>query len=328
MEYCSPSGAPIAPALGVPSIFGAVRVGLALGGGSVRGFAHLGFLKVLIAEGIEVHCVAGTSSGAIVGAVFAAGRDLNEVERITLRTNWRRLADFTLGGGGFVRGERLMAFLREIVEDRNLEEFRPALAITAVDLAVGELVVFQSGSVLRALRASISLPGIFVPVREENRLLVDGGILNNVPADIARRMGAEVVVAVDVACPQGRPAVEPIQRRRLGRDWNASTEELATMEDLPELVGLGQYGPKEIPNRMSRADLLRRSYEVMKNSLTRAHMQEADLIVRPNVHGVASFDFRQAERCIRAGEAAARAALPAIRRLVAEGAPVAGVPHP
>lgn len=181
-----------------------VRIGLALGGGGMRGLAHVGVLKVLDAEGIRAGYLAGTSIGAMVAAAYAAGHSAADIEAEVLRLNQPaeaiRLLDWLPSRRGLMKGEGIVAFLDSLLgEGCTFADLEKALAVTATDLLAGEERVFREGSVVDAVRASIAIPGIFTPVEREGRLYVDGGLLNNVPADVARDLGADVVIAVDVA---------------------------------------------------------------------------------------------------------------------------------
>ncbi|MBM4465654.1 MAG: patatin-like phospholipase family protein [Chloroflexi bacterium] len=174
------------------------KVGLALSGGSVRGAAHLGVLEVLEREGIRPDYVAGVSAGSAVGAVFCAGLDLDEIKRIALGLQWRKLGRVTRPGLGFFDGKRLEEYVEEIIGPLRFEELEIPLATVAVDIVRGELVVLKEGPVAPAVRASCALPGIFTPAESEEQILVDGGVLNNLPVSVVRDMGADYVIAVDL----------------------------------------------------------------------------------------------------------------------------------
>ena len=174
------------------------RIGLALGGGVARGLAHIGVLKVLEEEGIRVGCVAGTSAGSLVGALFCHGLDWRQIRELAMGVEWKDLVSFLPTRLGFARTGRLEEKLEELLGGARFEDLAVPLRAVAVDIANGEEVVLDRGPVARAVRASCSLPGIFEPTPWEERLLVDGGLINDVPADVAAAMGAECVVAVDL----------------------------------------------------------------------------------------------------------------------------------
>ncbi|ATW26976.1 patatin-like phospholipase family protein [Candidatus Formimonas warabiya] len=175
------------------------KIGLALGGGGIRGFAHLGVLKILKQYHIPVHMIAGTSSGAMAAALYALGADLDMTEKIFLSLNWKSLVKVGLHRTGFVDGRNLMELMRMVTKDKNIEETAIPLRIVAVDLIKRETVVFDQGKIADAVRASIAIPGIFTPVQKEGRLLVDGFVLNGCPGDVVRDMGADIIIAVNLS---------------------------------------------------------------------------------------------------------------------------------
>ncbi|HHW15675.1 MAG TPA: patatin family protein [Firmicutes bacterium] len=174
------------------------RVGLALGAGAARGLAHLGVLEVLEREGIPIDFVAGTSAGAVVGGVYAAGGDVVRTQGLACSLDWDHLVKVVLPRLGFVRADQLLELVRLLTKGKTFAQLRTPFAAVAVDIERGEEVVLEEGPVAEAILASASVPGVFEPQRWNGRLLVDGGLLNRVPVDVARRHGADVVIAVDV----------------------------------------------------------------------------------------------------------------------------------
>jgi len=173
-------------------------VGLALGGGSARGLAHLGVLKVLLKNNIPIDLVAGTSIGALIGAVYALGCPLKKVEERALNLKWWDLADFAISKIGFLEGRNLENMIKELIEEKAFRNLKKPLSIVCTDIENGEEVVYNSGRLYRVIRASCSVPGIFIPIRISGKLLVDGGLKSNVPTEVAKRMGASYVIASDV----------------------------------------------------------------------------------------------------------------------------------
>ena len=213
---CAPAPPPAPPPVPtpaptpVPTREVPAKVGLALGGGGARGFAEIGVLRVLEQEKIPISFVAGTSVGSLIGALYAdTGRVLDaEFHAVSVTEedlfDYRALAVFS---GGFVKGERLRAFLGANLKNRSIEQMKVPFAAVAVDVAAGKAVVFRRGPVAPAVHASCAIPGVFVPVEIGGRTYVDGGVVNPVPADVVRSMGADVVVAV--AIPALTPATVP-----------------------------------------------------------------------------------------------------------------------
>lgn len=176
------------------------RIAWALGAGGARGLAHLGVLQVLEEEGIPVDFLTGTSMGAVVAVFYASGVNLKYLSQLAEYISWENLWDLSFPRMGLVNGERIMSVFRLLTKAKRLEELRPPVWVVATDLITGEEVVFKEGEVELAVRASISIPGIFTPVKDGERLLVDGGVVAGVPVGAARKMGADLVIAVNVAC--------------------------------------------------------------------------------------------------------------------------------
>lgn len=186
------------------------RVGLALGGGGARGFAEIGVIRALEREKVPIDLVVGTSVGSLIGALYAdTGKSL-DLEFSALTVTNEDLFDYkalAILSGGFVKGERLEEFLAVRLRNSQIEQLALPFAAVATELRTGETVVFDRGPVARAVHASAAIPGVFVPVTVEGRVFVDGGVTNPVPADVARRLGADVVIAV--AIPKAVPARAP-----------------------------------------------------------------------------------------------------------------------
>jgi NTE family protein len=175
------------------------KIGLALGSGGARGFAHLGVIKVLKDEGIPIHLIAGSSMGALVGCFYGAGIEMDRLYKLSTAFKRKYFLDFTVPKMGFITGKKVKEFIKVFTHGKNIEELSIPLGVVATDLLTGEKVVFRNGPVSDAVRASISIPGIFVPEKYNGRILVDGGVSDRVPVSVAREMGADIVIAVDVS---------------------------------------------------------------------------------------------------------------------------------
>lgn len=182
-----------------PIVIPEPRIALVLGGGAAKGFAHVGVIKALEAHGISPEMVVGTSAGSVVGSLYAAGYDGFELQRISLSMNEDAVRDWVLPNRGFIRGDALQAFINEAVQNRPIQVLNRKLAVVATDLQTGEPMVFQSGNTGMAVRASSSVPGIFQPVKIGTREYVDGGLVSPVPVRIARGLGADIVIAVNIS---------------------------------------------------------------------------------------------------------------------------------
>ena len=186
------------------------KIGLALGSGGARGFAHIGLLKELDKEGIKVDCIAGSSMGALMGSFYASGSDLELLEKVSLQFKRKYFLDWTVPKMGFVAGKKIEEYIRLFTKNKKLEDLSIPLAVIATDIERGEKVVFKDGPVYEAVRASIAVPGIFVPKRIGGRLLVDGGVIDRVPVSVVREMGADIVIACDVSSSHEESKVESI----------------------------------------------------------------------------------------------------------------------
>ena len=271
------------------------RTGLVLGGGGARGLAHIGVLRVLEREGIQIDCLAGTSMGGLVGELYAAGVPLPEVEGEVLRLGELRelirLIDVNISAAGLsIRGRRIYNYMADLLgEDLTFADLNIPMAMPSVDIITGRKVVMQGGKVIDAVRATISIPGIFEPAELADFRLVDGGVLDNVPVDIARELGATRTIAVDVlpdysVNAPGEPVVEP-----------------------------GLILPFAPPQLSETYQVLM----IMISALTRRNLSEypPDVLIRPELDaGVTLLSgFHRATEIIAAGEAAAMAALPDLR---------------
>jgi NTE family protein len=269
------------------------KIGLALGGGGARGAAHIGVLKVLEEARIPIDILAGTSMGGIVAAPYAAGfsarQIADEAHRLSAPTNLFKLVDWIPTTKGILQGQAVYDYLAEqLGEDLTFAELYRKLALTAVDLKTGQEVILDSGPVIDAVRATMAIPGMISPVEWEGHKLVDGGILNNVPADLARRMGADIVIAVDVSV--GRLITDP--------DSGLNAEQAIRSAVLPSFA-LDMW----------------RAQAIMMQEIVRYKLQASppDVLISPKVPpDVTTFSFNRVSELIDLGETAARKALPRI----------------
>ncbi|SMO46543.1 patatin-like phospholipase family protein [Melghirimyces algeriensis] len=212
------------------------KVGLALGSGGARGMAHIGVLKVLKREGIPIDCIAGSSIGSLVGAIYAHGHDLDMIESLAVHLKRNVWLDPTIPRRGFITGKKVKELIRLLTHDKNLEDLSLPMAVVATDLTKRERVVFRTGPVSFAVRASISIPGIFEPVYWKGRTLVDGGVIDRIPISVVQEMDADVIIAVDVV-----PGATSVRIKNI---FDVITQTLSVME-------------REILNqRLLRADIL------------------------------------------------------------------------
>ena len=184
------------------------RIALVLGGGAAKGFAHIGVIKALAAQGIEADVLAGTSVGSMVAALYGSGLDGFALQRLALDMKESMISDWSMPDRGFLRGEALQDYVNRMVRNKTIDQLPRKVAIVATDLRSGQEVVFERGDTGLAVRASSSVPGVFQPVRIGGREYVDGGLVSPVPVKVARRLGADFVIAVDIST---RPGDKPVR---------------------------------------------------------------------------------------------------------------------
>jgi NTE family protein len=219
-------------------------VALALGGGGTRGFAHIGVIKALEKAGIVPDIVTGASSGAVVAALYAGGHAPADLERIALELNQGDLLDFVLFGDGWIRGEALQAFVNRQVQDRPIEKLAKPFAVVVTAARSGRMAVFNRGDTGLAVRASASVPNLFIPPVINGEAYLDGGLTSPVPARLARAMGADIVIAVDVSWFTLARAADPDSMAQHGR--GARYPHLVTELDAADIV----VAPRTVRARM------------------------------------------------------------------------------
>lgn len=296
------------------------RVGLALGSGSARGWAHIGVLRALHDAGIEPDVVCGTSVGALVGAIYVHG-DLADFERWVTSLTWKgvvALLDFTLEGG-LIKGERLMAFLSRHLRDETIEQLPKPFAAVATELETGNEVWLRQGRVVDAVRASIALPGLFAPARHEGQVLVDGGLVNPVPVTLARALGADFVIGVDLnADLVGRHLQPPRSYRQALAESSAQGKRGAWLTQLKATLGLGGDAGDALPSLL---DVMASSINIMQVRVTRSRLagEPADLLVQPRLAHIGIMDYDRGRAAIDEGRRAAAEALARLRQPEAGG---------
>jgi NTE family protein len=283
------------------------RIGLALGSGSARGLAHIGVLRALKEANITVDLVAGTSMGAVIGAVFASGK-LDGLSARLCNLDWPgivALLDPVFPRSGLIDGQRVAEFVRAHVPSAHIEDLLLPFAAVATDLMTGEAVVATAGDLTEAVRASIAVPGIVTPVRSNGRILVDGGLVNPVPVSVARAMGADLVIAVDlnhdiVAGRLSRPVARanghaPIMARLLESLQAINSPVLAQFE-----AWLNKAPLEPLPGIF---DVLLASLYIMQARVTEAALQQdrPEILIQPPLGAVRFMEFDRAEEIIDIG---------------------------
>ncbi|MGH6627711.1 MAG: patatin-like phospholipase family protein [Burkholderiaceae bacterium] len=262
---------PVGPAVKRPP-----RIGLALGGGAARGFAHVGVIQVLEEAGIRPDLVVGTSAGSLVASIYASGKTGAQLQQVAETMEEAAITDWTLPifSRGVLRGDALARYVNQQVAGKLIENMPLPLGIVATDLNSGQGVLFQRGDTGTAVRASSAVPSVFQPVKIGGREYVDGGLVSPVPVHYARQMGAELVIAVDISsAPEGNPAGDSLQ-------------------------------------------ILLQTFAIMGKSINHFELRDADLVVRPSLVGVKSADFAAKRRAIEAGRLAMQQLVPQLKTTI------------
>jgi predicted acylesterase/phospholipase RssA len=317
------------------------KVGYALGGGVARGLFHIGVLSVLEENKISPDVIVGTSMGAIVGAMYASGLSAKEIKDIALDFDWRqliRLADVTFPINGLIRGKRINALLKSLLKDITFENIKTPFACVATDITTGEQVVLSEGSLIESIRASISLPSIFTPVRVGNRYLVDGGLVNVVPISVCREMGADYVIGVNVIPVPAetvslQEAYETYYNYRQQKSGGNRFKQSATIK---KITGGGSYvwragkgiynhlveraekrNQKNYPSDSSPipvkeprfTEVISQALSIVEYRIAMENLRDADVAITPFGGNIGFWQFNRVADAINAGEIAARLAL-------------------
>ncbi len=304
-------------------------VGLALGAGGARGLAHIGVIKALTRAEIPIDCIAGVSSGALVGAIYAAGQ-LENFERQVRQYEWTdvlAMFDPVWPRSGLMSGSKGLDRLAAGIREWKIEDLAIPFSAVAVDLVSGEEIHIREGPVIDAVRASVSIPGIFVPQRRGRQLLVDGALRNPVPVSALAELGADVRVAVNLHHELVREIIQTGARRA-----PSSRPIIATRVGEAIESGLARFRKRgRTPKPANDDESLPNLFEIMTASMSLVEYELArhrlatdpvDVVIEPDVHGIRSFEFHKARQAIQAGEAAGEAGIEPLRRHLRRRLPV------
>lgn len=252
-----------------------IRIGLALGGGAARGFAHIGVIKALEAQGIYPEIVVGTSAGSVVGALYASGLGGFALQKTAMEMDEATISDWALplfgASTGVLKGEALQSYVNKAVKNQPMEKLKLRFGAVATDLKNGEPILFQRGNTGQAVRASSAVPSVFQPVRIGTRSFVDGGLVAPVPVRFVREMGADFIIAVNIS---------------------TQTDVQATVSSL---------------------DVLMQTFTIMGQRLNHYELKDADIVIQPALGKMGGADFNGRNLAILAGEQAAAAVMPQIK---------------
>ncbi|WP_299980000.1 patatin-like phospholipase family protein [Desulfobacula sp.] len=294
------------------------KVGLALGSGSARGWSHIGVIRALTEAGVRVDYVAGTSIGALVGAVYASGK-IDALEEVVLQLDWKKIAylfDVVFPKSGLIDGKKVSGFIQNHVKGINIEDLSLPFCAVSTDLTTGNEVAIKDGNIIEAVRASISIPGIFTPVKKNGTFIVDGGLVNPVPVSVVREMGADFVIAVDLNHNSientGSGKITDIdsnkkflkKKNRLGQGENKVVDALnkrIKAVDFPALTHVKEWMNKEpMP---SIFEVLTSSINIMEEQITAIKLKTdpPDILIQPNLGHLKFLEFNRAKEAIDEG---------------------------
>ena len=317
-----------------------LKFGLALGSGSARGMAHIGVIQVLEAYHIPIDMIAGTSIGSVVGSIYATGASVKQMKEAALsmkRSKTISLMDPTLPHSGLISGNRTEKILNKIaLKDKTFDDLKIPFAAVATDIKTGAKVILNQGSVIKAVRASISIPGIFTPVKYQDYYLVDGGVVNPVPVDVVQKMGADIIIAVSLTEKSPKPVVMIVNRETgdLKEVEDTFTFKI-NIKEIPkfktvnkitslvekEVTSLGKKikGVKKKLEGPHIIEVISKSVDIMEKEITYRGLDKADVVIVPfGIEGIGLFEFDKADITIRGGIDAALAKIPQIKEAIKE----------
>ncbi len=292
------------------------KIVLALGGGVARGWAHIGVVRELVKAGLEPDVVCGTSIGALVGGLYLAGK-LDAIELWARSLTQRRvlsLLDFTFGGSGLFAGNRLAALLEEQIDGICIETLNRPFVAVATELETGREVWLRDGSLIQALRASYALPGVFAPVKQDGRWLVDGALVNPCPTSVARAFGGQIVIAVSLHTDMiGSPADRPAPATKPLEPDNSEASTLSRWLRPDRLILERIFADR--PDGPALSSVMVGALNILLDRVTRARLagDPADVLIAPRIAQIGLVEFHRAAETIELGAQATREALPYIR---------------
>ena len=305
------------------------KIGLALGSGSARGWSHIGVIQGLREAGIPIDMVCGTSIGAIVGGALAAGA-LDQLDDWVRELSWSDIIGFMdvmFPRSGLIEGEKIIKFFRKNFADPNIEDLPMPFAAVATDLMSGRELWLREGSLMDAVRASMSMPGIFVPFKQNTQWLVDGGLVNPVPVSLCRAMGADIVIAVnlnsDLVGKRRKPntsprIVPPKTERKSGKLREQFTAYLDTTVKRGRSLIPARFGPGNGERDPSLFEVMTTATNIMQDCITRQRLtgDPPDLLISPRLAHIGLLEYNRADETIREGRRALELSLPLLRDVV------------
>jgi len=290
-----------------------LKFGLALGSGSARGLAHVGVIQVLEAYGIPIDIITGTSIGSVVGSLYATGASIDQLEEAALsmkKSTTLSLLDPALPHSGLISGKKIEEMLNDLaLKDKTFDDLKIPFAAVATDVESGAEVILTQGKVMDAVRASISIPGIFTPVKYQDYYLVDGGVVDPVPVDVAEKMGADIIIAVSLAKISPYTTVLTINKDTGGLE---EVEKSSILQQKIEEVKSTFEGPNIF-------EVIVQSIDIMEAKITDQSLEGADVVIVPfGIKDINLFDFDKAKSVIKGGIMATLINIPEIKEAIKE----------
>lgn len=273
-------------------MFGKRRIGIALSGGSARGLCHIGVLQVLEDIGVEINAVSGCSMGAIIGAIYSAGLDLKEIESFVTSTDWRNfliLSFLSPSRAGIVNDRKVEEVLKKFLGDKTFADCKKDFCCVAVDILNSKKVIFNSGSLREAVRASIAVPGVFAPVYQQDAMLVDGGVMEPLPTDALKSLNVNFIIASSIVFE-------------------------STKSDYSNYDTAARMKNNLKSKQLSIQSILDKSMSMMHTQMVKSYLQDAQIIIEPKIGDFGFFDFSKGKDIIESGRKAAIEKIPEIKR--------------
>lgn len=306
------------------------KLGIALGGGAAKGLAHIGVLKVLDDIGLKPDVITGTSMGSLIGAMYAAGRKPDEIEDIAKSIDKKealKLFSITLNGAGFIDGRKITQLLSTIIKTKNIEDMPIPFGCTACNIINGKEILFTKGNVIESVRSSISIPGIFSPVEKDGHALVDGGLVNPVPVDLAREMGADIVIAVNVLnVPKTEHA--SVEFSAIAVDSEKEDGELPINQRISKFIERELNSIESMAKRIASVfdlsdelnifDVMSQTMHLAERNIAQYKLlaDKPDMLIEPPMDPIKHFEFHKTDEAVKIGEDETRKHEKELKKLV------------
>ncbi len=280
------------------------KIGIALSGGAARGLSHIGALKVLEDLGLEIYAISGTSMGAIIGSFYCSGTSLQTIEDYVNSMDWRSLlmfSDITLPRMGIINGRRVEKILDEFLGEKEFGECTKKFCCVAVDVISQKKVILSSGKLKKAVRASISIPGFFSPVFYDDKILVDGGVIEPFPTEAIKIFDLDFVIGITISAERTK-------------DVRSYYQNITKQEKDNAVEKLRHFFVRDGENKITTYEILNTSFNIIQREMTKMYCKYADIVIKPKVGDYGFFDFSSGKKIIEEGVIATRKKLPELKK--------------